>query len=196
MYAKASISALFVITIILFSIPILTTINFSEIEKDPTVGLIDTYSKIASLAAFLIAIFGAWIALRTFTITAASARKAHMHKLFADYLRFRFDYNLNGGRENNNKHLDDDISSMKLYSLEAIFEWTQNERKLISSPIKFLDIDHTEVVNNNIITCWENTIMAHIKADIDMIQDNLDNYKNCYNPGFLKFIEDALKAKT
>lgn len=196
MYAKASISALFVITIILFSIPILTTINFSEIEKDPTVGLIDTYSKIASLAAFLIAIFGAWIALRTFTITAASARKAHMHKLFADYLRFRFDYNLNGGRENTNKNLDDDISSMKLYSLEAIFEWTQNERKLISSPIKFLDIDHTEVINKNIITCWENTIMAHIKADIDLTQANLNNYKDCYNPEFLKFIQNAVKPST
>ncbi|WP_147283638.1 hypothetical protein [Bosea caraganae] len=181
------IGSIIVALVIVFLACLMLPIDFKNIAADPVAGRIDVLSKLASIIALLLAVAGAWIALRTFTITAATARKSHMQKLFADFLRFQFEYNINNG-STKNEELINDLASMKLYSLEAIFEWTQNERKILKSRFKFLNIDDTEVINEQIIKCWEETIFSHVKGETEATINNINKYKNCYNPEFIAFI--------
>lgn len=147
----------------------------------------DEATNTISAVALVLAVVGAFIAYRSFTQSADGSANAHMHGLFRDYLRIRFDYeneaNKTGGRR-------EQLVSFKLYVLEEMHAWVIRERRKVtwwfSPPFRKKDRDdRTDSLN-----AWEKTILFHVCENWGEAEVNFWNNSDCYGVRFLELIAE------
>ncbi len=122
-------------------------------------------SEMATLAT----VIGVPVAIGAYWFNARATRLAHMHKLFGDYLRMKFDFTVAGRPA----ALRSQLSAFKLYTLDEMFLWVERERRFAWLPGYRAALD-----------AWEKTVNFHLEIeDFDDIEKTFI-HRNCYTPKF------------
>lgn len=147
-------------------------------------------TQLASLAT----VVGVPVALLAYAGNARATRLAHMHRLFADYLRMSFDY---FALSQVNPEARDELASFRMYSMEEMLLWIKRERRF-----QWLHAPFWTSARDDALLCWEATIESHLTSRVDPISDaprstpdgsvpieletaqNLNNYWSCYTDDF------------
>ncbi|MGQ9372053.1 hypothetical protein [Azospirillum sp. ST 5-10] len=155
---------------------------------------ISLWSNLATAASAAIAAAAVVIAFRSYLVSASSHRSTHMHSLFRDYLRLRFDSltSLNSDRTDDTikAAVRDQVTSMCLYTLEEMYAWTNREEKAIGLvPARF---GLRSEKRQDYINSWRYTILVHALGNRDAIVENLELYAPCYGLPFIQFLANGL----
>lgn len=173
-------------------------------------GLVDWLGIAVSLLALLLAVAGGVIAYRSYQSGRADAAHSHMHNLFRDYLRLRFDYSAHAKEAghaldakfagsppgSSAKNLRDQMISYKLYALEEMFAWVSRQRSLSDSVISRPWAKDRRQALKDQIDSWEETILVHTHNEWRDVRSNLFDYTRCYSIGFLCLVSKDWKLDT
>lgn len=124
------------------------------------------------------------VAVVSYLETASAARRAHMHDLFRGYLEDR-----GAGLGENPRDTETPVS-IRLYVLEEMHAWTEDELKITAWWPPPYRQRRREVVQ-----AWRETILVHAGYDFVEVVDNLCDYRQCYGLKFLQFIDVELTPK-
>jgi hypothetical protein len=128
-------------------------------------------------AAHIGSLVGIFVAVILYIGNAKATRLAHMHKLFGDYLRMRFDHSALGQSSGD---LHRQLTSFKLYSLEEMFHWVRKERSVFNFPKRRRALDY-----------WDETIRDHLNEDREKAAAEFDRSGSCYTREFITLWEEA-----
>lgn len=148
------------------------------------------WSILANLATILgvaVAVLAGLIALRTYRSSNRNADNAHMHALFRDYQRIRFDHELACSQGSDGEGLSDVAASIKLYVLEEMWVWVAAQRRRYHDWFGVRDLKRVRWRRQS-LNAWCATINSHIKIDQAEVLENLEANSDCYSPGFLQYL--------
>lgn len=135
---------------------------------------IKAVSDFCSIAASLATAISLPLALASFIRTNRAQRLGHMHKLFGDYLRLKFDFEIQGG---SSEIAGKELVSFKLYSLEEMWLWTEKERRTFSYKFR---------INNyrSSIDAWVKTIEFHIVKEPQLTLNSINEFPDAFTKDF------------
>jgi hypothetical protein len=154
----------------------------------------------APLASAGIALTAAVIALGAYLLNKRSTSNTHMHGVFRDYLKMRFDYHqkileksepqqkvlTEAPLNNAGETLPQQLGGIELYALEEIFVWSNTWTAKLRSRIS----PH----QRDILKAWENTIKSHIRLYPEDVKGNVVQFRECYGITFLMFVASVLRS--
>jgi|GEM_PF-2701531 len=153
----------------------------------------------ATVIGVILALAGGAIAFVSYRTTNRAAEDAHMHALFSDYLRIRFDHFMHketaraspsgpsrGPRAA--KDLDNEVGSIKLYVLEEMWVWIDRQER---DPLRFLHWSPASRKSlRESLDAWKETIFSHIDDDQREVLASLHCFTPCYSVGFLRLLAE------
>jgi hypothetical protein len=139
-------------------------------------GIADWMTTWGTLLAAAVAALAFVVAVLSYLDTSSSARRAHMHDLFRSYLEGPT--NTRGEAEGTETTV-----SIRLYVLEEMFAWTEDERKV---RLRLGSIER------DAIESWRETVLTHAGYDFPKLVGNLCDYPQCYSLKFLEFLDAEL----
>jgi hypothetical protein len=154
-------------------------------------------ASVATVAGIVLGLAAGIIAFISYRATNRSAENAHMHTLFSDYLRLRFDYLMHKdmavasagattGSSEPASELDEEVASIKLYVLEEMWVWIDRQE---SDPLHLLHWSPTSRARlKESLQAWKATIFSHIDDDEDVVLLSIHRFTPCYSLGFLRFL--------
>jgi hypothetical protein len=147
-------------------------------------------SSLASIAGVVVAIVAGLIALGSYKASNRAAANGHMHSLFREYLRVRFDHQalVAGGKDD--EGLQEETASLKLYVLEEMWAWVARQRSGLETWPLVGRLPHLRE-RKSMLDAWCKTIRSHIDIDKDEVIDNLMDATDCYGMGFLEFLAES-----
>jgi hypothetical protein len=153
---------------------------------------IDIVSKIAAIAAVIVAVYGGYIALQTYRAGVKNAASALIHTLFKDYLLLSVNFDENAvsaaiRRDETDEPPAEKVAGIKLYVLEEMFYWTEREEKTLDK-FKYFMSKAERRERQSTIEAWRSTIRYHARDSRKYVRDNLFDYTTCYGTKFLRFI--------
>jgi hypothetical protein len=167
---------------------------------EPTeISLLQSVEQFAPVGSAGIASIAALIAACTYWANRRSSSNTHMHGVFRDYLKLRFDYHhkvqerpadqqklLTTAPLNNaaGETLPLQLGGIELYALEEIFAWINTWTTKLGAKLFPAQRDIQE--------SWENTIKAHLKLYPEDVKENIVNFPECYRISFLEFAEPII----
>ncbi len=153
-----------------------------QAAQDVQSGLsISDFADIATAAGIFVALVSTLLAFRTYDDAQAAARRAHMHALFGDYLKLVYERELDAGKAASGKS----FSTIKLYTMEEIFEWIQLETRLAGP--QWFRLWRADQKRLDYIECWRRTLLVHLSQDPGALASNIKDNRACYSRTFLDF---------
>jgi hypothetical protein len=152
-------------------------------------------ANVATLAGIVLAFAAGVITFISYRASNRAAENAHIHSLFNDYLRIRFDHCLHVDSTaprtramptKASDPVEDEVASIKLYVLEEMWAWIDRQRR---DPLRILHwspggrrrLEET-------LEAWEATILSHVDDDEIMVLTSIHAFTPCYSLGFLDFL--------
>lgn len=152
-------------------------------------------ANVATVAGILLALAAGVIAFVSYRDSNRAAENAHIHSLFNDYLRIRFDHRLHvdatahpGGAAPRriSGPVEDEVASIKLYVLEEMWVWIDRQRR---DPLRILNWSPASRRRlEESLDAWEETILSHVDDDEKMVLTSIHFFTPCYSLGFLEFL--------
>jgi len=151
------------------------------------------FSNIATVVALAAASAGVILGFRQYSFDARARRTAHMHSLFGDFLRMRFDLILKGDElpsglikvAGEEVDVDEVMLSFRLYTLEELHEWVRLESRhrggAFASTDEMASQDHY-------LEGWRNTIKVHLRSVEKSLPSYFKKHADCYGSAFLGFV--------
>jgi len=170
--------------------------RIDELRQKNTEGQLQPLRTASQIA---IAAFAAAIAFIAYQLNKINAAKTHIHGLFRDYLKLRFDYHqkqLEKGKtaeasavplNTSGETLAEQLAGIELYVLEEIFLWLEESKNkwIQKLPLSLSPELDTEA--------WRATIASHIAQYPDEVAKSVRNFAECYSVEFLVCIASVLK---
>jgi hypothetical protein len=162
----------------------------------------DTWEETAQVATAVglpVALLAGAIALVSYRTSRRAAGDAHMHGLFREFLIARlesdrspnatetaFDGTSRGKWE---KSVRGQLAGLKLYALEAMWEWvrTQERAWLMRAPFTLIRPWRTRL---DMLASWRSTIIVHLNQESEEVLLSIRDYADCYSLSFLEFARD------
>ena len=155
----------------------------------------------APVVSAAIALTAALIAALAYWANRRSSSNTHMHGVFRDYLKLRFDYHQKVQEKTEDQRklltavpldneaketLPQQLGGIELYALEEMYVWTNTWTSKLSAKIFPSQKDIREA--------WQNTIKLHIQLYPKDVEANLVRFPECYGIKFLEFAEPVLNS--
>jgi len=146
--------------------------------------------NVTAKIGLVVALIGGIVAFRAFQTQARDSANAHMHGLFRDYLRLQFDYEDHavGLPEALAQRRARKLTSFKLYVLEEMHAWVENERKKVRSPLFPPWSRKGRRDRSDALDAWVETIRSHVEEQWDLSRLMLAGDGGCYGLRFLEFV--------
>lgn len=148
------------------------------------------FANLATILGVAVAVLAGLVALRTYRAANRNADNAHMHALFRDYLRIRFDHELAASQGSDGDGLRDEAASIKLYVLEEMWGWVAAQRRRYHNWPLIRNFQRVSQ-RRQILDAWCATINSHIRGDEEEVLENLEDNRDCYSPEFLQYLADS-----
>lgn len=143
------------------------------------------WASAATIVAAIVAVPSVLVAVVSYRGTSRAARLAHMHKLFGDYLRLKFDHESRVGPSN---IAQGEMVSFKLYSLEEMTLWLEKERRTL---------DH--LFNRRgyraALRAWDETIAFHIGKEPQATYNSMKEFPTAFTDKFRLLVLEQCHAK-
>ena len=162
------------------------------------------FANIATILEVFIALFGGYVALRTYRNANKLASHAHMHGLFRDYLHMQVEFELamlaldspaaanaaalEARRKAAEKRVGKDVAPLKLYVLEEMYAWLKPRTRRRDDWTWWPFPSQRKQANK----AWAATILSHVVTDKEEVVENLVKASHCYGTDFLKFLAEGL----
>lgn len=171
---------------------------------DPTTpSLWETLANIATTLGFAAAFFGGLVALLSYRSANRAAESAHMHGLFREYLRMRFDYEMGASGaaapaepastrrpEQSRYGAAEQLAGLKLYALEEMWEWVRREERAWA--LKWpMSRTRASAERIDFLKAWRATILTHANEERVEVAESILGYTHCYGVPFLEFVADG-----
>jgi hypothetical protein len=153
-------------------------------------------ANVATVAGILLAMGAGVIAFISYRASNRASENSHMHALFNDYLRIRFDHclHVNGqeashaAKTSASSSLEEEVASIKLYVVEEMWAWIDRQRR---DPLHFLHWSPSSRRRlRETLEAWEATIFSHVDDDEVEVLTSLHYFTPCFSLGFLGFLAD------
>lgn len=165
-------------------------------SKEREISFLRPLSQIAPIVSACVAVIAASVAYVAYRRTKINAAAAHMHGVFKDYLKLRFDHHqklLEKGVDyakstasvslnNSGETLAHQLAGIQLYALEEIFFWLKERKKLNPASKKEKDVQNA----------WRSTIASHLTQYPADIAASIDIFAECYSVEFLEYVSSIL----
>jgi hypothetical protein len=153
-------------------------------------------SNVATALGIAFALIGAYLANASYKKSSKIADDQHMHGIFKDYLRLRYDfevYRLGLGLKPGAYQLKPllyDVVASRLYAAEEMWLWVRrleegNRRRRKAEADRTIEIES-----------WLATVVSHVVGEEppEVTAYVLINYIRCYSLDFLEFVEKYLES--
>lgn len=158
-----------------------------------TKGQWELAASAATVIGLFFAVIAGAVAFLSYRAASRAAADAHMHALFRDYLRMRFDCDLGVTRTNRprqgaaGKSVEGQLAALKLYALEEMWTWVEQRNRSAFHTLKYLPGWRER---RDILADWTTTIAIHANLDREEVLKNLLAFMNCYSVPFMEFVAD------
>jgi hypothetical protein len=175
----------------------------------------ETAANVATTLGVAFAIIGAILAYKSYASASKIADNQHMHGIFKDYLRLRYDfeiYRLEKGLANNSPKLKSllyDVVASRLYAAEEMWLWVRRLekkrdkhsrswwRRLKNRVFRWLKWrpDRHDLALRIEVDSWLATVVSHVIGEEPpaVTAKVLKNYIRCYSVDFLQFVAPYLE---
>ncbi len=169
--------------------------NQEELNKE----FLQRASHIAPLISAIIAAVAVVVASIAYRRNKLNAANTHMHGVFKDYLKMRFDHHqklLEKGEtyqrdtaakplNNSEETLAVQLAGIQLYALEEIFFWLKKRENKILFRFSRSEQD--------IYKSWQSTIASHLTQYPTDIAASVVIFAECYSVEFLEYVASVLR---
>lgn len=169
-------------------------------------------ADVATTVGVAAAIFGGVVALFSYRSASRASENAHMHTLFRDYLRMRFDYGLGsldsatltetagsnqqpaparkGSIRPPDYSIAEQLAGLKLYALEEMWVWVRRQERafMLKWPMK---MTRRSRERRDFLNAWRATILVHANQDRTDAAESILGFTHCYSVPFLEFIAEG-----
>ncbi len=166
------------------------------VEIWPEASVWSVAANVATTCGVVLAIVSAFIALAAYTRSASDSANNHMHGIFREYLRLRYDFetylrehNLKADDEGI-KNLRFDVVASRLYAAEEMWAWVRARDRWWLRMISRRHRDNHRA--------WLATVVSHVVGEEppEITSQVLSNYIRCYSVGFLRFVTPYVNVET
>lgn len=144
-------------------------------------------------AGVCVAIIAGIVAFASYQQAASNNTMNHIHGLFRDYLRLRYEYShsLTTAGGTDRERLEQQMVSFKLYVCEDIFAWCERERAKISSLFYPPYRTKARLRRRDLLEAWRTTLLFHVSREWAATHHNLVSNARCYTVQFLELVSEG-----
>ena len=135
-------------------------------------------SAVAAWVGAIIAAGSAFLALLTYRAQVEAAAEMHVHQLFGGLMQA----NLTAGE----LHRSYRMNTLRLYTLEEVFDWVHEQRRDLKSLWRFLPSTKSCAEREAELDAWLETVASHLRADMRHRMGS--EQAKCYGPAFVAFV--------
>jgi hypothetical protein len=183
---------------------------FSEISSflvaHTSHGIWDWAGFVGSCLLGITAVFGGFVALKSFLASTQATSHDHMHQMFQRFLEARDrlserlvkdadgDDSQSRRKKVSSLREDLDFGGSALYFLEEVFAWTVSEETQVKRVLMWPITSRQERRRRmDIVKSWRATIIAQLLTHKSDVLDSLKGYASCYGADFLSFAALTLR---
>ena len=157
-------------------------------------------ADVATTLGLPIAAVAALAAFASYWFGKRAAGDAHMHALFREYLIARLQHDQSNSlvprerqRSTSVKGVEGQLAGLKLYALEAMWDWVRRNDHCWLRKLGFDRIGPLKA-RLDVIDAWRSTIIVHLNQDCREVRRSIWEYPDCYSLSFLGFVRDQSRV--